>query len=77
MATCKYCGEPIEFVETVKGKRMPVDPESLGTHQLVAGVTVVTEGGVVLRGEHHPGVSAVGYTPHWATCPHAAQARRR
>jgi hypothetical protein len=77
MATCRVCGEAIRFIRTRAGRKMPVDPESFGQHELVAGVTVVTDGGDVLRGGHHPAVAAYGYVPHWATCTHPEQCRRQ
>jgi hypothetical protein len=77
MATCKICGEPIKFILTRKGRRMPVDSESYAQHQLTAGVTVVTDGGDVLRGGRGVYVAATGYTPHWSTCTHPEQCRTR
>lgn len=31
MSFCKYCGEKIRFLKTVKGSYMPVDWEAEGT----------------------------------------------
>jgi hypothetical protein len=76
METCRACGEPIEFVKTRKGKRMPVDPE-LETVTLAPGITVVTAEGDVLRGSPATqNTKVTGYTPHWDTCQFAARFRR-
>lgn len=77
MATCRYCGEAIEFVETPKGRRMPVDPE-VDLRLLLPGVTVVTPEGEVLRGSRETSaVRVLGHAPHWASCPGAGQAKGR
>lgn len=75
MPTCKACGEEIRWIRTRAGKQMPVDPDSFSQQQLSPGVVVVTEAGDVLRGGRAPYAAAHGYTPHWATCPHAGQFR--
>ena len=75
MATCRACGEPIEFIKTRKGKRMPVDPE-IETLPLAPGITVVTAEGDVLRGSSATqNTKATGYTPHWDTCQFADRFR--
>ncbi len=75
MSTCKACGEEILWLRTRAGKRMPVDPETFGQHQLEHGVTVVTPDGTVLRGGSSIASAAYGYAPHWATCTHPEQFR--
>ncbi|NPV81912.1 MAG: hypothetical protein HPY52_16900 [Firmicutes bacterium] len=57
MVRCKACKEPIEWVKLSSGKLMPVNCQY---------VTVVTDGGEVVRGR----------TPHWATCPFAESFRK-
>lgn len=77
MTPCKACGEPITFILTKAGKHLPVDADSLDSYVLEPGVTVVTEAGEVCRGAPETDTMSVqGYTPHWATCPHADQFRR-
>lgn len=74
---CDKCGEEIGFVQTVGGKWIPVDPEA-ATALLAPGVTLVTDDGRVLRGSPATAtVSAVGFVPHWATCPFADDFRKR
>lgn len=66
---CKSCRKPIRWVVTANGKRMPIDPAPS------------TDGNLVLddRGVAHfdwrPGRAK--YVSHFATCPNAAQHRRR
>jgi hypothetical protein len=86
MATCRACGEPIEFILTPKGRRMPVDP---GLETVIMDPTghgdrvlIVLEDGQVMRGYRaQPGavrtIRVRGYIPHWDTCPHAGQFRSR
>lgn len=74
MATCKACGEEILFIETPRGKYLPVDADSLGVHDL-ASETVVTPQGIVIKGGYGSG-QVQGYTPHFATCPFADQFRK-
>ena len=77
MPTCRRCGEAIEFVELVSGRRNPVDADSLALHVLAPGVVVVTPDGRVLRGtEATRQTSVQGYTSHFATCPFAGDFRR-
>jgi len=68
-ARCRSCRVPIEWVRTTSGKRIPLD---IGEHP---GGNIVLVDGVA----HY--VSADHDTPrrrtHFATCPHAADHRRR
>jgi hypothetical protein len=87
MATCKACGEPIEFIATPKGRRMPVDPdvETFVLEATGAGdgepLSIVLDNGQVIRGRRaRPGCTGTttvrGYVPHWDTCPQAEKFRR-
>ncbi len=72
-ATCKSCGEPIIWVITEEGKRMPLDaePTELGT------VAVREHDGaarVVSRNGRYPGQKL--YVSHFATC-RFSQAHRK
>lgn len=80
MAKCKSCGAEIAWKKTPSGKNMPVDatPVEYWALPLATG-KIVTEDGIVvscrLTGE--PGTATgKGYTPHWATCPHAGAYRK-
>lgn len=74
---CRSCGEPISFIQTPKGRRMPVDgsePETFYLDTTTRGPDrIVLENGEVLTGRivdaKTPGVTTVkGYTPHWSSC---------
>jgi len=75
VAQCKSCGARIIWTLTMKGKRMPVDadPVENGNIALVEGENVVTS--TVVEPARVPGVLL--YVSHFATCPNAAQHRKR
>ncbi len=87
IVNCKSCGAPIVWVKTQNGKNMPCDADAVEYQENYKGKsTVVTEDGRVLKatiidrtggGLLSPIIDGKGYIPHWATCPHAAQHRRR
>jgi len=80
MAECQSCGAPILWGETKAGKKMPVDaePSSAGTvlyrpmqgGALLEFLTPLEAVAAVAEGQRLR-------TSHFATCPHAAQHRRR
>ena len=55
ISKCKGCGADIVWLETIAGRKMPVDPERK-TY-----VRITTIGAAV----------ETGYVPHWGTCPEA------
>jgi len=61
--TCKGCGREINWVKTLNGKNMPVDPEPQTM--------------VVTTKNDKAWVSKTCYVPHWATCPNADDFRKR
>ena len=76
MAICKGCGAQILFIS-----KMPVNPEQV-TYWRRAGAKgkVVTPNGEVLSCDFEGGpqkATGVGYVTHFATCPKAADFRRR
>jgi hypothetical protein len=76
-ARCRSCGAVIEWAETPKGKRIPVnyDPDPAGNLWLQdVGPRVIAQ--PVKKGEE-PHASVPRYTSHFATCPHAASFRRK
>ncbi len=75
--TCRSCGEPISFIQTPKGRRMPVDGDAPDTFYLDCTVRgpdrIVTEDGQVLCGrilkaKEQGGIVVKGYIPHWNSC---------
>ncbi len=74
MARCRSCGAAIEWVLTDSGKSMPVD-----TQPRADGTLVLSTENDVLRARS-PGLFDAGkprYVSHFATCPQAAQHRRK
>ncbi len=78
---CKACGARMLFVETVKGKRMPVDLEPVEFVPDLNGRNkyVLEDGNVVTGVPAEPGDQDKhrGYISHFATCPYGARFRRR
>lgn len=64
---CRTCDAPVEWAELTSGKKMPFDPPI---------VAVRTEGSPV-AGRVVEVVDSTVTTSHFATCPDAAQHRRR
>lgn len=65
MSRCSSCRASIVWVRTPAGRKMPCDPE----HQSWEDGTVVDDAGNVTTG------GALGYRPHWASCPNAKRHR--
>ena len=69
---CKYCGEPIYWLKTEKGRMMPVNtvPYSVMEDRRSLGRYVLKNGKVVCAIRYAPGTqgTVIGYTPHFATC---------
>ena len=60
MPTCRSCGAPIVWGKTPSGKNMPLDAKPEKRGVIEEGVVRITN----------------AYTPHWSTCPSAAEHRR-
>jgi hypothetical protein len=75
-STCRSCGEPIIWVTTERGKKMPLDAEP---HPERRGQFVFTGPGTVRFGA--PGtpipVGVETFVSHFSTCPHAQQHRKK
>lgn len=67
MRPCRSCGAPIQWVWTVTGKAMPLDPEPHpdGNVELIDGVAHV-----------HSQPCPDGYLSHFVTCPQGAHWRK-
>jgi len=63
MAECKSCKQKILWVVTEKGKNMPVNADPIT-------IFVNEPGKDVYK-------MALGFVPHWATCPHADMHRKK
>lgn len=81
---CKYCGAPIVWIKTQNGRSMPCDANAVQYQNARGGKdVVVTPEGKVVRvsvikggGILTPIPDGEGYISHFATCPHANEARR-
>lgn len=72
LPVCRYCPARIRWVLTLRGNRMPLnpDPDPAGT------VVLEPDGrGRVLTGPELP-APGEAFVAHWTTCPGAAEARR-
>jgi hypothetical protein len=80
---CRKCGEPIGFITSVNGRRIPVDPDLEAVRLVLKGreVCLVQEDGQVVVGTpanpHEAGVFVRGYVSHFDTCPFSDSFRRR
>lgn len=78
---CRSCGAPMVFVETIFGKRIPLDPEpnpEKGNIVIVNGIAVYAVS-PKRQAEARRVAERVGlklYASHFATCPHAEQHRK-
>ena len=71
---CRGCGAEIAFIKTVKGKTMPVNPESVYFIPAGGPNTYVMITGEVERGREPDWAdqgtpTQIGYISHFATCP--------
>ena len=68
MSKCRGCDAEVKWLKTTAGKPMIVDLPARTITEPKLGEIIVLENGVMQR---NPPAGAVGYTPHWATCPQA------
>lgn len=61
MSLCKSCKAPLNWCETRKGKKMPLDAKPFKAVQVKEGIGEVVD----------------VYMPHWATCPGADKHRKK
>jgi len=78
MLKCRGCGEHMEFITSVKGHRIPVDPEpvqfDVGS---VLDATYVSRSGVVFGKGSIVQNGDPLYISHFATCPKASDFRKK
>lgn len=78
MIKCRVCGAEIDFVRTVNGGNMPVEPERVAYNDLKDGEVIITPGGNTVKASadlRMPSVS--GYRPHWSSCAGADAMRKK
>lgn len=78
---CRSCGQPMVWVETIYGKRIPLDaqPSEKGNIVVVNGIAIYISG-PKREGEAREGAERAGlrlYTSHFSSCPNAEQHRKR
>lgn len=71
MASCKYCGQPIVWAKTPKGKMMSFDKSPVDDGEW----TLDTAGEGAPHARRAEAGTLIRYKTHWATCPHAQKAR--
>jgi hypothetical protein len=81
MSKCKSCGAEIDWVQTEKGKKMPVNPEEVSVFPDKNGSTIgITAYGTVVKGilamKGSPG-SAIIRVSHFSSCSGANTFRRK
>lgn len=77
MATCRSCGQVIDWVKLVSGKSIPVNEEYVNYEDAETGDILVTDGGNVIRvsdKSNYPNIK--GRISHFATCPDADKWRK-
>lgn len=85
MLKCRSCGAEIRWIRMQSGKSMPVDPKMLAARLPEADEkteVLITEGGATIRGvvcelDFLDDIQWPCFRPHWASCPHADQHRKR
>jgi hypothetical protein len=77
---CRSCGQPVEWVQTIHGKWIPVDRQPVDGGNLKIDRSTKPPGASVIRHANQPCLSPEGETlrfvSHFATCDHASQCRR-
>lgn len=69
MPQCRSCGAKIDWITTIAGKKMPVDPDYLKYEEAKQGDVIVTDGGIVYKVDHNKNLPSVkGRISHFATC---------
>ena len=87
IASCKACGDDIQFIETPTGRYIPcnfkgIKVEPIPTRNGEKEQTFVGRDGKVFKGyanhitETRTHWTRWGYEPHWATCPNADEFRK-
>lgn len=78
-AVCRSCGAPVRWVETERGKPMPIDVDPVANGNIVVRLSDVRRGEVaVVIGplEALSLTTEARYVSHFATCPQAETWRR-
>ena len=76
MNVCLGCGEPIRWVLTERGRRMPLNPDPHPDGTVVVRLVDGRPRAHVLTGPELP-AQEPAWRPHWVTCPSAPEFRAR
>lgn len=82
MSICRGCGHEIDWIRTIVGKNMPVDPAPVFVIESGGNDRFVTDEGEVITGrvaclEEESRDLPVAFVSHWKTCPNAGDFRRK
>jgi len=79
MNICNGCRRPIKWIRTSAGFLTPVDPEPVCIMTGLGQSLFYSDDGRVLQGCAVSSAESddVGFVPHWATCPNAADFKRK
>jgi len=82
VSACRSCGAPVLWAVTTSGRRIPLDAAPAPDGAIVAtGRYVPTDRGATMEVVVDRQASLLDvearWVPHWATCPHADDWRRR
>ena len=81
MSICRGCGQEIDWIKTVAGKNMPVDPAPVFVIEGGGNDRFVTDEGEVITGrvarpEEESRDLPVAFFRHWDTCGYRRDDRR-
>lgn len=76
MANCRSCHRPIRWVETEKGKLMPIDPEPSAAGTILLRPQIDRKTLAIVGVPTEAFLGEPRYVSHFATCPDADRHRR-
>ncbi len=81
MARCKFCGQEIDWITSLEGKPVPVDPDPVFVIEDNGPDTFLDDMGAAITGrEAGPSEErrdlSVAFVPHFRTCPYADKPTR-
>ena len=82
MARCKFCGQEIDWIASLEGKPVPVDPDPVFVIEDDGPDTVLDDMGATMTGrqakpEEERRDLPVAFVPHRRTCPWADKPAQR
>lgn len=82
MARCKFCGQEIDWITSLEGKQVPVDPDPVFVIEDGGPDTFLDDMGAAITGrqakpEEERRDLLVAFVPHRRTCPWADKPAKR